>query len=143
MDSVARDLIDNIQRRGVTRLLIDGAEGMRNIVMHPERAPSFLIALVNELRVRNVTTFITEQLPFFRNHLNAADGASASAMYENIILLEQVNTPNGMQREISVMKLRENDYDAAKHILSISSAGVAVTGHAYPPTPLPRGGNQP
>jgi circadian clock protein KaiC len=125
IDNVAARLLENIERRGVTRLLIDGVEGLRNIAMHPERAPSFLIALANELRVHGVTTFFTEQLPYFRDSAATADSL-ASALYENIMLLEYVQRDGINFREISVLKLRENGYDMANHVMTISDNGITV-----------------
>jgi circadian clock protein KaiC len=118
-------MLENIRARGVTRLFIDGVEGLRSIVMHPERAPSFLIALVHELRVRGVTTFITEQLPYFKESIATAN-ASASALYENIMLVEYVRGAEGNYRQLSVLKLRENDYDSGSCQMIISANGISV-----------------
>lgn len=137
IDSVAYQMLDNIGARRVTRLFIDGVEGLRSIVMHPERAPSFLIALVHALRVRGVTTFITEQLPYFKESIANAN-SSASALYENIMLVEYVRNSEGNYRQLSVLKLRENDYDSGNCQMIISSNGITVgnpaiiTSHADP-----------
>jgi circadian clock protein KaiC len=125
IDNLATRLLENIEQRGVTRLFIDGVEGLRDIVMHPERAQTFLVALVNELRARGVTTFFTEQLPYFNEAITKVD-SSASALYENMILLRYVEIGGVNHRQISVMKLRENRYDAANHIMTISDSGIAI-----------------
>jgi circadian clock protein KaiC len=125
IDNLATRLLENIEQRGVTRLFIDGVEGLRDIVMHPERAQTFLVALVNELRARGVTTFFTEQLPYFKESIAKAD-SSASALYENMILLKYVEIGGVNHRQISVMKLRENKYDAANHIMTISDSGISI-----------------
>jgi circadian clock protein KaiC len=128
VDRLASQILQDIADRGVTRLLIDGIDGLRNIVMHPERAPSFMIALVNELRIRGVTTFITEQLPYFKESIPAAS-SSSSALYENIMLMEFVEHEDAHHRQISVLKLRENGYDNANHLMIIADSGVSVDGH--------------
>lgn len=128
VDDLAGRILNDIAARGVTRLFIDGVEGIRHISIHPERTPAFLIALTNELRVRGVTVFVTEQLPYFKESISGSN-SSASALYENIILLETIEYEDVRYRQISVMKLRENGYDAANHLMSISDSGVSIDGH--------------
>lgn len=125
IDSLATQMFANIEARGVTRLFIDGVEGLRDMVMHPGRAPTFLMALANELRIRGVTTFFTEQLSYF-NEATLTNDSSASALYENIFLLKYISREDVNYRQISVIKLRENEYNAANHLLTISSSGLAV-----------------
>jgi len=128
IDRLASEMLENISRRNVTRLVIDGIDGIRNITMHPDRASSFMIALVNELRLRDVTTFITEQLPYFKESIPTAS-SSSSALYENIMLLEFVEHNDVHHRQISVLKLRENGYDNENHLMIISDRGVEVDGY--------------
>jgi circadian clock protein KaiC len=57
-------------------------------------------------------------------------------LFENIILLRYVDVNGINRRQIGVLKLRENGYDAANHILVISDQGMAieeaVTGQVHP-----------
>jgi circadian clock protein KaiC len=125
VDDLATRMFANIKARGVTRVFIDGLEGLSNLVMHPERTRSFLVALTSELRTLGVTTFFSEQLRYFKASVPAAD-PSSSALYENIMLLEYSMHEDVNYRQISVMKLRENDYDATNRILTITSDGMTV-----------------
>jgi circadian clock protein KaiC len=127
VDSLAHGLLRNVERRAVSRLLIDGLDGLREIVMHEGRSRSFLAALVNELRVRNVTTFFTQELPYFGQGPMHSE-ASASMLFENIILLRYVDVNGINRRQIGVLKLRENSYDAANHILLITDKGMSIEG---------------
>ncbi len=127
IDDLASRMLATIRTHNVTRLLIDGVEGLDNLIMHPERSRSFLVALTNQLRVQGVSTYITEQLHYFRKMAPAAE-PSSSALYENIMLLEYFAVADINHRQISVMKLRENAYDGANRILTISSEGMAVGG---------------
>jgi len=126
LDELAGRILDTVRQRGVKRVFLDGVEGIRHIAMHPERAPAFLVALFNELRVLDVTTFVTEQLPYKQSDRS---NSSASALYENILLLEFVEHDDAHMRQISVMKLRENGYDNANHLMIISDQGVSVDGY--------------
>lgn len=137
VDRLAHDVLRNIEARKVSRLLIDGLDGLREIVMHDGRSRSFLAAFVNELRWRNVTTFFTQELAYF-GHGTAGGEIAASMLFENIILMRYVDVNGINRRQIGVLKLRENGYDAANHILLISNEGMtieeAVSG---PVTPTP------
>lgn len=128
LDELAGRILETVRQRGVKRLFIDGVEGLRHIAMHTERTPAFFVALLNELRILDVTTFVTEQLPYFKENA-CRTNSSASALYENIMLLEFVEHNDVHYRQISVMKLRENGYDNANHLMIISDQGVSVDGY--------------
>ena len=134
VDSLASGLLQNIEQRGVSRLLIDGIDGLREVVMHEGRSRAFLAALVNELRTRNVTTFFTQELPYF-GHATLQHNATASILFENIILLRYVDVAGVNLRQIGVLKLRENSYDAANHVLLISDQGMSIDGPVPPTVP--------
>ncbi|KAB8041891.1 ATPase domain-containing protein [Janthinobacterium aquaticum] len=135
VDSLARDVLENIAARKVTRMLLDGLDGLSDIVLHEGRSRAFLSAFVNRLRVLNVTTFLTQELPYFGN-AHVQNETAASVLFENIILLRYVNVDGINLRQIGVLKLRENGYNAANHVLLISSQGMSIDGPA-PPTVLP------
>lgn len=139
VDSLAQSVLRNVETRQVSRLLVDGIDGMREIVMHAGRSRSFLAAFVNELRCRNVTTFFTQELAYFGQ--SPGDGEiAASMLFENIVLLRYVDDNGINRRQIGVLKLRENGYDAANHILVISDQGMtieeALSGPVHPTPPL-------
>ncbi len=125
IDDLASRMLNNIRTRCVGRLLIDGVEGIGNLIMHPERSRSFLVALTNELRLHRVTVYMTEQLHYFKKSSPAAE-PSSSALYENIMLLEYFANGDVNHRQIAVMKLRENGYDGANRLMSITSGGIVI-----------------
>lgn len=125
VDDLASRMLACISEHKVSRLLIDGVEGLSQLIMHPERSRSFMVALTNELRLHRVTVYITEQLRYFRRGAPEAEPTS-SALYENVMLLEFFAAADINHRQISVMKLRENEYDAANRVMTISPGGVIV-----------------
>jgi circadian clock protein KaiC len=135
VDGLAHGLLKNIASRKVTRLLVDGLDGLREIVLHEGRSRAFLAAFVNELRVLNVTTFLTQELPYF-GHGPVESNVAASMLFENIILMRYVDVAGINLRQIGVLKLRENSYDAANHVLLISDQGMSIDG-PVPPTVAP------
>ncbi|MBK4738386.1 ATPase domain-containing protein [Noviherbaspirillum pedocola] len=125
MDRLAVELFENIDRRKVTRLVIDGVEGFRDVAVHPHRIRLFLIALVNGLRIRNVTTIITQELPYFRESYARSD-SSESVLYENMILLKAIEIDGVDHRLISTVKLREGGYDPSRYEMIISDTGIRI-----------------
>lgn len=125
IDDIASRMLADLGARNVRRLLIDGAEGLDNLVMHPERSRNYLVALTNEFRLRGVTVYITQQLSYFKRATPEVT-PSSSVLYENVMLLEYFAAGAINRRMVSVMKLRESAYDGANRVFTISSEGIAV-----------------
>jgi circadian clock protein KaiC len=125
IDDIASRMLGDMASRNVSRLLIDGAEGLDNLVMHPERSRGYLVALTNEFRLRGVTVYITQQLSYFRRALPEVT-PSSSVLYENVMLLEYFALRAINHRMISVMKLRESAYDGANRVFTITEEGIVV-----------------
>ncbi|WP_426192709.1 RAD55 family ATPase [Massilia sp. DWR3-1-1] len=125
IDDIASRMLKDIEARKVTRLLIDGAEGLDKLIMHPERSRGYLVALTNEFRLRGVTGYITQQLSYFKRGAPEVTPLS-SALYDNVMLLEYLSVGALNHRRIAVMKLRENAYDSANRLFTISDGGIVV-----------------
>jgi circadian clock protein KaiC len=132
IDGLAQQVLHNVEQRQVKRLMVDGIDALVELVVHSGRARSFLVALVNELRRRNVTTFFMQELPYFSQGPNQPEG-SYSMLFDNIVLLRYVDMGGINRRQIGVLKLRENSYDAANHLLFISDQGMSIEGPALTP----------
>jgi circadian clock protein KaiC len=61
--------------------------------------------------------------------------AAASILFENIVLMRYVDVAGINLRQIGVLKLRENSYDAANHVLLISDQGMSIDGPVPPIVP--------
>ena len=125
LDEVAARVLADIEQRNVTRLFVDGIEGFEAITIHGQRVSSFLLALVSELRARNVTTIFTQELPYLPAAPRSRE-LPASALFENIFLLKSREIAERHYRQIAVMKLRDHGYDASNHTLEISSSGLSL-----------------
>jgi len=127
VDALAHQVLENIEQRKVSRLFVDGMDGLLEVVIHVGRARSFLTAFVNELRYRQVTSFFTRELPYLGNKLpENCDFGPSSILYENIMLLQYVEISGVNHRQLAVLKLRQNGYDSANHIMLISDQGVSI-----------------
>ncbi|MEW6269117.1 MAG: ATPase domain-containing protein [Thermodesulfobacteriota bacterium] len=125
LDEVAERIVDLVTRHGARRVFIDGLEGFVQAAMHPERLPSFLSALTVLLRARGVTTFLSEELPIFTQTIEGTV-ISVSALVENVILMRYFEYAGEVRRLISIVKLRESDFDAAIREFRITQQGIVV-----------------
>lgn len=68
LDSLAERLLERISgaKTSKRRLFIDGIEGFQQATAYPERLPRFLAAFINQLRLLDVTTLISAELPLFQ-----------------------------------------------------------------------------
>lgn len=125
VDEIAEEIDALVTRHGIRRLFLDGIEGFAESAMHPERVPRFVTALTVLLRARGVTTVLSEELPLYADAVESS-ALSVSALVENIILMRYYEHAAEIRRLISVVKLRESDFDPAIRELQISSAGLTI-----------------
>jgi circadian clock protein KaiC len=127
LDALGNRLLEVVRRRGVKRLVIDGLLGFQEIAAdRPHRIGRFLTALANELRVLNVTTLYTAET---RNLIGAViEGPTIglSTIAENLILLRYFEMRSQLRRLISVVKMRDSDFDPSLREFKITSAGLEV-----------------
>jgi circadian clock protein KaiC len=129
LDALGNRLIDAVRRRCVRRLVIDGLVGFQEAATHqPHRIGRFLSALANELRVLNVTTICTAET---RNIIGADIDYPAiilSAFAENLILLRYVEIKSELRRLLSVLKMRDGDFDSSLREFRITANGIEPDG---------------
>jgi circadian clock protein KaiC len=127
LDALGNRLVEAVRRRRVKRLVIDGLLGFQEIAAdRPHRIGRFLTALANELRVLNVTTVYTTET---RNLIGAViEGPTIglSTIAENLILLRYVEMRSQLRRLISIVKMRDSDFDSSLREFRITSTGIEL-----------------
>jgi circadian clock protein KaiC len=127
MDSLAERLLERLQERNVKRLrlFIDGVSGFRSAAVYPERMGRFFSALSHQLRMMDATTLYSEETPLLSSGVEAPL-PDAAAYVENIILLRYVELRSQLYRLLSIMKMRESQYDSGIREFSITDKGIDV-----------------
>jgi circadian clock protein KaiC len=127
MDSLAERLLERIHERNVKRLrlFIDGVAGFRSAAVYPDRMGRFFSALSHQLRMLDATTLYSEETPLLSSGVEAPQPETA-AYVENIILLRYVELKSQLYRLISLMKMRESQYDSGIREFSITDDGIVV-----------------
>jgi len=126
LDALAQRLLDTVERRRVRRLFIDGIDGFRQATLAPARFNRFLAALTNELRARDVTTVMSLEIPEFYGPSATNPIAGSAGLVENMLFLRSVELHSQLYRLISIMKMREGEYDGAIREFRITDRGIAV-----------------
>jgi circadian clock protein KaiC len=127
LDSLAEQLLEKVRdstgpRR---RLFFDGVEGFRAASVYPDRMPRFLSAFCNQLRMLDVTTLMTEELPLFRPEIDMPNPELANVV-ETVVLLRYVELKSQLYRLLSIMKMRESRYDTSIREFQITDTGIRV-----------------
>jgi circadian clock protein KaiC len=126
MDVLAERMLTAVRQRQVRHLFIDGLSGFQEGAVYPERIARFFTALTNELRERGVTTIFSIELRHLISPSIEIPIEGVSAIAENIIFLRYVELRSQLYRLLSIMKVRESDYDPSIREFKISRHGIEV-----------------
>ncbi|MEH3087112.1 MAG: serine/threonine protein kinase [Xylophilus ampelinus] len=125
VDLLVHKLFEALQSTDARRVFLDGVEGFKESSIHPERMVLFFTALADRLRGCGVSALCTEEVPLF----SARPGMAlrhVSAVFENILWLRHALIDGTNRRLLSVLKMRDSDYDSAIQELRIDSEGLHV-----------------
>lgn len=126
LDALGHRLLDAVQRRNARRLCVDGLGGMIQSATSPDRIHRFFSVLANELRSRGVTTIYTLEMEGIYGEGMTMPVTGISSLIENLIMLRRVERRSRMRRSVSILKLRDSDFDMAVRNFGITDAGIVV-----------------
>ena len=127
LDEIAERLFTAIARRGVRRLVIDGLSGFLESTVYPERIGRFFSCLASELRARGVTTLMTlETRDVVSSVISMPWGVSG--LVDNLFFLRFVHDEGHVERLLTIIKMRDTDYQTGLRRLRIDSQGMHIAG---------------
>lgn len=130
-DQVAWRIREEVESRGVRRLVIDSATELERGLPFPERAPTFLAALAAYLRSKSITTYLTVDVPTIVGPDLSFAGTPLVVLAENLLLLRYAEYQGKLRRVFSVLKMRFSDYDRALREYTIRAGqGLRIVGPA-------------
>jgi len=131
-DEMAAHLLTAVERVGAKRVVIDGISAFRKVALQPDGLEAFFAALTLRLQHLGATTlYIVEAKELFVTDLMVLDDVSAVA--DNALLMRFAESGRRLTRLLSVLKVRESDFDGAVLPFAIGPDGIAV--HGAPPEP--------
>ena len=127
LDEIAERLLAAIERRKVRRLVIDGLSGFLESAVYQERLNRFLSCLMNELRSRGVTALMTlETRDVVSSVISMPWGVSG--LVDNLFFLRFVHDEGHVERLLTIIKMRDSDYQAGLRRLRIGPQGMHIAG---------------
>jgi circadian clock protein KaiC len=127
IDILGERLISTIKRLKARRLFIDGINGFELALDDfPERIRGVLSALTEELERLGVTTVYSAETYDLFGPMIKPPIRGISAVTQNIIMLRYVELRSELHRLVSILKVRDSEYDASIRELHITDRGVDV-----------------
>jgi circadian clock protein KaiC len=127
VDEIAERLFSAIARRNVRRLVIDGLSGFLESTVYPERINRFFSCLANELRSRGVTVLMSlETRDVVSSVISMPWGVSG--LVDNLFFLRFVHDEGHVERLLTIIKMRDTDYQAGLCRVRIDSQGMHIAG---------------
>ena len=126
IDEVGDRLLALVRRRGARRLVIDGMAGFQVSVDDPDRVREVFAALSDELAGDGVTTIYTMETADLLGPRIEVPVKGVSAITHNIILMRHVELEARLYRLLSILKMRDGDYDAAIREFRINDSGIEI-----------------
>ncbi|QGZ66114.1 ATPase domain-containing protein [Paraburkholderia acidisoli] len=130
LDKLAYDLLNAVRVSKAERLFIDGLAGFERATVIPHRMVEFFAALTNELRGAGVTTVCTWEVKELSGPWITNPSPEILSQIDNILALEHVRTKGVLRRCVTVLKVRDSDYDTSVAEIKIAAnGGLRVTGN--------------
>ena len=127
LDAYGERLLGAVRQRQARRVFIDGLGAFQDAAgAEPNRIGKFLTALMNEMRVLGVTTLYTLEVPDIMGPTIRTPIGDLSSLAENLILLRFVELRSRLYRFISVLKVRDSQFDPSLHEYRTSCQGLVI-----------------
>jgi circadian clock protein KaiC len=125
LDQLADRLLEAVRRRKVRRLVIDGLAGFKKALRSRPIEP-FFAALVAELRGQGVTSICTAEVAEIIGPTITTPLAGLSDVTDNHILLRFLEVGASLYRMLSILKVRDSDFDAGLRQFTITGGGIEI-----------------
>ncbi|MBV8165862.1 MAG: recombinase RecA [Alphaproteobacteria bacterium] len=126
LDAVAARILDAVTRRRVKRVFIDGMGGFQQAVLYPERLPEFFSVFAHALRERGATTILTGETRVLIGSEVRSPIPTLSILAENMLLMRYVELRSKLYRIISILKMRDSDFDQSLYEFIVSPDGIQL-----------------
>jgi circadian clock protein KaiC len=124
VDELVRDIVNRARARKVKRVFVDGLVAIRDSLVIADRMPYVINALSMQLGAIGATVVYTSEIPELQLEQAMMPSDELSAMVDNVLLLNTGRRAHAFRRYLSVIKLRDSDFDPRTHEFHISSSGI-------------------
>nr|WP_218626614.1 ATPase domain-containing protein [Pseudomonas sp. dw_358] len=124
LDGLGARLLRLVDLHGIKRVSIDSFGGMTRMANNPARLTPFFSALMGELRARGVLVYATWEIRGLFGPEIDAPSPDLSSIVDNILVLRFVEHESELKRLLSILKIRDSNYDPALVELIVNDHGV-------------------
>jgi circadian clock protein KaiC len=126
LDALGHRLLDAVRQKNIKRVLVDSLGGMARTAVRSSRVVEFFTALIGELRAMGVTVIATWEIRDMFDFNAQAPALELSSIFENLILLRFIEDQNQLRRILTVIKVRDSEYDPSFHEMVLSRDGIRL-----------------
>jgi circadian clock protein KaiC len=126
VEEVADRLIREAEKRNAKRILFEGLAVVRDSLVNRERLPYLINALTTRLTAAGASVVYTTEIAHIGLDEIYLPGDEISAMVSNVLLLNAGREGEAFHRQLSVVKLRDSDFDPWTRDFHITSSGIAL-----------------
>lgn len=125
VDELVRDIVRRARARKVKRVFVDGLVAIRDSLVIRDRMAYVINALSMQLSAIGATVVYTSEIPEMRLDDTLMPSDELSAMVDNVLLLNTGRRAHAFRRYLSVIKLRDSDFDPRTHEFHVDGRGIA------------------
>jgi circadian clock protein KaiC len=126
VDRLAYELLDIVEREQIKRVFLDSLVGMARVSVDPARAHEVFTALMGELRSRGVTVVASWEAQRLLLSQLTYSLPDLSGAIDNLLLIQFEQNGNELQRQLSILKVRDSAYDPSLLEVAMGSSGIVV-----------------
>lgn len=126
IDRVCYDLLDRVERLKIKRVFIDSLNALSRAAADPGRVLDVLDTLLGELRTRGVTVLAAWEAHRLFDDRKSLPMPDVSGVVDNLLLVQFVQHRTELQRQVSILKIRDNAYDPSPLEVVMSNAGITM-----------------
>lgn len=123
VDELAWEIVDKAKALGAKRVFVDGVVALRDNLIARERLPYLINALNIQLSEIGATVVYTSEIRDMHTP-DVLPSDEVSIMVENVIILSYMRQEKALRRTLSVLKLRDSDFDPRAREFHISKTGI-------------------
>jgi circadian clock protein KaiC len=124
VDELAWKLVEQARSINAKRVFVDGVVALRDNLIHAERLPYILNAMNAYLREVGATVLYTSEIRDMYLP-DALPTDEVSVIVDNVLLLTYLRRGEALRRSLSIIKLRESDFDPRANEFHVTERGVA------------------
>jgi circadian clock protein KaiC len=126
VDAVAGQLLSMVRRQNAKRIFIDGMDGFQQLATDSGRVVPVFTTLANEFRSGDATVLYTAESRNIVGERLEAPPTGVSTVVDNLVVLRYAEMESRLRRLISVLKVRDSDFDPRVREAEITEVGLVI-----------------